>query len=165
MEDQDDAANLQFASVWKQAQCLNICEVEQLLKVPFLQGEASGATKQHLEMAFKHARRFGRLKDSQALQELRMALEDWEAPSTSGSNVNDSRLAAFEQSQLVNLAPSDSDEAQALIPSLCRFSSVDISSLLDMIGSFMKVSFPISGTSLSQLETPRPSLSYGDTRY
>ena len=160
MAEQEDSAKLFFEGVWKHAQSLNICEVEQLLKVPFLQGEASGATKQHLDMAFKHARRFAKLKDTQALQELRMALEDWEAPSTSGSKVANSKLAGFEQAQLVNLVPSDSDEAQALIPSLSRFSPLDVASLLEMIGSFMKMSFPALGSGLTQIDAPRPPLTF-----
>jgi DNA-directed RNA polymerase II subunit RPB4 len=162
MDDQEDAGSLQFDIVWKNAQCLNICEVEQLLKVPYLQGEASGATKQHLETAFKHSRRFGKLKDSQALQELRMALEDWEAPSTSGSNVSDSKLAAFEQAQLVNLVPSDSEEAKALIPSLFRFSSIDITGLLDTIGSFMRTAVPAMSQNYSLGGSGTAPLSYHD---
>ena len=130
MEDQQDSAKLEFESIWKNAQCLNICEVEQLLKTPFLQGEAAGSTKPHLDMAFKHSRRFGKLKESQALQELRMALEDWEAPSSAGTQQVEWRLVPFEQAQLVNLVPSDSEEALSLIPSLDRFSPVDVSSLL-----------------------------------
>jgi hypothetical protein len=137
MEDKQDAASLEFHTLWKNAQCLNICEVEQLLKTPFLQGEASGVSKPHLELAFKHARRFGRLKDTQALHELRMALDDWEAPS-SNDNAGNHKLIGYEQSQLVNLLPNDPDETVALIPSLSRFSPVDISSILDTIGSFLK---------------------------
>lgn len=138
MEDQQDSAKLQFEGVWKTAQCLNICEVEQLLRGPFLQAEAAGDMKPHLESAFKHARRFGKLKDTQALQELRMALEDWETPSSAGSSENDVKLATFEQAQLINLAPGDADEAIALIPSLDRFSPVDVTSILDILATFMK---------------------------
>ena len=139
MEDQQDSAQLELGSVWTNAQCLNICEVEQLLKTPYLHGEASGQSKPHLEMAFKHSRRFGKLKDSQTLHELRMALDDWEAPSGSVGETN-SRLASFEQAQLVNLTPNDAEEAVAMIPSLARFSPVDITSVLDIIASFMKSS-------------------------
>ena len=89
-------------------------------------------------MAFKHSRRFGKLKESQALQELRMALEDWEAPSSAGTQQVEWRLVPFEQAQLVNLVPSDSEEAISLIPSLDRFSPVDVSSVLDIISSYMK---------------------------
>ena len=138
MEDRQDASRLEFDTIWKTSKCLNICEVEQLLKTPFLQGEASGQRKHHLELAFNHARRFSKLKDSQGLQELRMALEDWEAPSSSGINESDARLAPYEQAQLVNLLPADAEEAIALIPSLDRLSPVDISAVLDMIGSFIK---------------------------
>ena len=138
MDDQQDSARLEFDSVWKNVQCLNICEVEHLLRTAYMQGEASGNTKPHLEMAFKHARRFSKFKDSQVSQELRMALEDWEAPSSTGSIQSDIRLAPFEQAQLVNLVPSDADEAIALIPSLDRFSPVDISSVLEILMSFMK---------------------------
>lgn len=139
MEDQQDSAQLELGSIWSNSQCLNICEVEQLLKTPYLHGEASGQSKPHLEMAFKHARRFGKLKDSQTLHELRMALDDWEAPSGSISE-GSARLASFEQAQLVNLTPNDAEEAMALIPSLARFSPVDITSVLDVIASFMKSS-------------------------
>ena len=138
MEDQQDSARLELGSTWGNAQCLNICEVEQLLKTPYLHGEASGQSKPHMEMAFKHARQFGKLKDAQTLHVLRMALDDWEAPSGSGSGPLDSRLASFEQAQLVNLTPNDAEEAVALIPSLSRFSSVDVSSVLDLLASFMK---------------------------
>lgn len=138
MEDQQDSSTLEFSAIWKNAKSLNICEVEQLLKVPFLQGEASGTTKNHLEMAFKHARRFAKLKDSQALQELRMALEDWEAPSNKSAEGIDGRITGFEQAQMVNLLPGDADEALILIPSLKRFAPVDISSILDIINSFTR---------------------------
>lgn len=138
MEDLQDSANLEFDSIWKEAKCLNVCEVEQLLRTPYLQGEAVGATKPHLEMAFKHARRFSKLKDAQALAELRMALEDWEAPSSVGTAQSESRLTPFEQAQLVNLIPGDAEEAMSLIPSLLRFSPVDVGSVLDIITSFMK---------------------------
>jgi DNA-directed RNA polymerase II subunit RPB4 len=143
MDDQQDSARLELGSVWSNAQCLNICEVEQLLKTPYLHGEASGQSKPHMEMAFKHARRFGKLKDSQTLHELRMALDDWEAPSGAVSGQIDARLASFEQAQLVNLTPNDPDEAVALIPSLCRFSAVDIATVLDIIASFMKGSMTV----------------------
>ena len=138
MEDQQDSAALDFAATWRNAKSLNICEVEQLLRIPFLQGEASGTTKPHLEMAFTHARRFARLKDTQALQELRMALEDWEAPSNLLSSGADGKLAGFEQAQLVNLLPADPDEAVVLIPSLKRFAPIDITSAIDVINSFTK---------------------------
>lgn len=138
MEDKQDSASLEFDEIWKNAQCLNICEVEQLLKTPYLQGEASGISKAHLESAFKHARRFAKLKDTQALHELRTALEDWEAPSGASSGGAGSRLASFEQSQLVNLLPNDAEEAITLIPSLSRFSAIDISAVLDTIGSYVK---------------------------
>ena len=152
MEDQQDSGRLELDPIWKNAQCLNICEVEQLLKTPFLQGEAAGSTKPHLEMAFKHARRFSKLRDSQALQELRMALEDWEAPSSTGTNQIDARLAAFEQAQLVNLMPSDADEAIALIPSMIRFSPIDVASVLDVLNSFMKPGGVIA-SSMSQIDS------------
>ena len=138
MDDQQESSRLEFDLTWKNAKCLNICEVEQLLKTPFLQGEASGQRKQHMELAFNHARRFSKLKDSQGLQELRMAIEDWEAPSSAGIDQAEARLAPFEQAQLVNLLPADAEEAISLIPSLERFSPIDISSLLEAIGSFIK---------------------------
>ena len=138
MEDQQDSARLQFGSVWKNVQCLNIGEVEHLLRTAYMQSESLGNTKPHLEMAFKHSRRFSKFKDSQSLQELRMALEDWEAPSGTCSLQTESRLASFEQAQLVNLVPMDADEATSLIPSLDRFSPVDVSSILDILLSFTK---------------------------
>lgn len=143
MDDQQDSARLEFDSVWKSAQCLNICEIEQLLRGPYLQAEAAGDMKPHLETAYKHARRFSKLKDSQALQELRMALEDWEAPSSAGLQDTESKLVPFEQAQLLTLAPSDADEAMSLIPSLDRFSPVDVSSILDIIVTYMKTGGPL----------------------
>ncbi len=131
MEDTQDAGLLKFDLIWKTAQCLNICEVEQLLRGPALQ---QSSQKGQLESAFKHARRFARLRDSQSLQELRITLEEWEAQSAVGDN----RLSPFEVAQLVNLVPSDVDEAKALIPSLDRFSPVDIGYVLETIQSFMK---------------------------
>jgi hypothetical protein len=140
MDDQQDSARLELGSIWVTAQCLNLCEVEQLLKTPYLHAEASGLSKPHIELAFKHARRFGKMKDTQTLHELRMALDDWEALSGMNNGQTDIRLAPFEQAQLVNLTPNDADEARALIPSLSRFNAVDITSVLDVIASFMKTS-------------------------
>ena len=153
MEDHQDSAKLEFDSIWKEAKCLNICEVEQLLKTPYLQGEAGGATKPHLEMAFKHARRFSKLRDAQALAELRMALEDWEAPSSVGTNQSDSKLSPFEQAQLVNLVPGDAEEAMSLIPSLLRFSPIDVASILDIISSFMKLGGAPGASIIGQLDS------------
>jgi len=146
MEDQQDSAQLDFHGIWKNSRCLNICEVESELRIPFMHSEASGSTKPHLQMAYTHAKRFAKLRDQQSLQQLRGALEDWEAPHGSNANrgneteTSQSRLAPFELAQLVNLVPNDVDEAVSLIPSLERFSPVDLSSVLDTIASYMRQS-------------------------
>lgn len=161
MEDQQDAARLDFDGAWKNVQCLNICEVEQLLRTAYMQSEATSSTKPHLEMAFKHARRFSKFKDSQSSQELRMALDDWEAPLSEGSLSSEARLASFEQAQLVNLVPTDAEEAVALIPSLDRFSPVDISSVLDILMSFKKSGYTgAAPRSTAEANGRNPPLSY-----
>jgi DNA-directed RNA polymerase subunit F len=148
MEDNQDSSRLGFDSVWKNAQCLNICEVEQLLRGPFVQSEASATTKPHLQMAYTHAKRFSKLRDPQAQQELRMALEDWEAAMNASSSNNreqsESRLAPFELAQIVNLVPNDVDEAISLIPSLDRFSPVDIAAVLELVSTYMKTGGPVT---------------------
>ncbi len=156
MDDQQDSARLEFDKVWKSAQCLNTCEIEQLLRGPYLQAEASGDMKPHLETAYKHARRFSKLKDSQALQELRMALEDWEAPSSAGLQQSEAKLVQFEQAQLITLVPGDADEAISLIPSLDRFSPVDVSSILDIIVTYMKTGGPLPQQSQVDFNMAQP---------
>ena len=143
MEDTQDSSKLEFDTVWKTARCMNICEVEQLLRPYFIQSEASGTTKPHLQMAYTHAKRFAKLRDTQAQEELRMALEDWEATMNASSREpSASRLAPFELAQLVNLVPNDVDEAVSLIPSLDRFSPIDIGVVLDIVSTYMKTGGP-----------------------
>jgi len=154
MEDTQDSSKLEIDAVWKHAQCLNICEVEQFLRVPFVQSEGMGTTKPHLQMAYTHAKRFSKLRDTHAQQELKMALEDWEATMNAtaigGREPTESRLAPFEQAQLVNLVPGDVDEAVSLIPSLDRFSPVDLGAVLDIVSSYMKTNGMV-GTAVSQI--------------
>ena len=151
MEDQQDSASLDFHQTWRNARCLNICEVENELRQPFMLSEASGTTKPHLQMAYTHAKRFSKLRDTQALHQLRSSLEDWEAPhgasgnQQSESEMSQARLAPFELAQLVNLVPGDVDEAVSLIPSLERFSPVDLSVVLDTIAGYMRQSSNIGG--------------------
>lgn len=145
MEDQQDSAHLDFQGIWKTSRCLNICEVENELRIPFMHSEASGSNKPHLQMAYAHAKRFAKFGE-QERQQLRAALEDWEAPHGSNENrksesdMSQSRLAPFELAQLVNLVPNDVDEAVSLIPSLERFSPVDLSSVLDTISNYIRQS-------------------------
>ncbi|KAF4691609.1 hypothetical protein FOZ60_015189 [Perkinsus olseni] len=83
MEDHQDSAELNFDPVWQKAQCLNICEVEQLLRQPYarlVESGRSSAKTQCLEQSYKHALRFSKITDPEALTELRAALEDWEPP-------------------------------------------------------------------------------------
>jgi hypothetical protein len=143
MEDQQDSARLEFHQVWKNARCLNIGEVEERLRLPFMHGEASGSTKPHLQMAYTHAKRFAKLRDPQRLIEIRSALEEWEAPQGSAmqqdaNELIQSRLVPFEVAQLVNLFPNDADEAVSLIPSLERFSPIDLTSVLDILQTYMR---------------------------
>jgi len=151
MEDQQDSANLDFHQTWRNARCLNICEVENELRNPFIQTEASGSTKPHLQMAYTHAKRFSKLRDPQVLQQLHSSLEDWEAPNGTTAPQQDdgdmphTRLAAFELAQLVNLVPNDVDEAVSLIPSLERFSPVDLTVVLDIITGYIRQSSATGG--------------------
>lgn len=151
MEDQQDSANLDFHPTWRNARCLNICEVENELRQPFLLSEASGTTKSHLQMAYTHAKRFSKLRDLQSIQQLRSSLEDWEAPhgatgnQQSDADMSQVRLAPFEIAQLVNLVPTDVDEAVSLIPSLERFSPVDLTVVLDTIAGYMHPSSSLGG--------------------
>ena len=139
-EDQD-AASLKFVDFWKTAQHLNICEVESVLRGPFARMNAEGKLHPHLDKAYRHTLKFSRVRDVQALQQLRVALEDWEPPSSIGSLITDEslRLAPFEVAQLVNLMPADSEEAKALLPSLDRFQASDVLSVLEILGNYSKL--------------------------
>ena len=140
MSDDFDAAALRFGDLWKTAQHLNICEVESVLRAPFSRMQPSNP-QPHLDRAYRHALRFSRIRDVQALQQLRVALEDWEPPSSLGSLVTDEsmRLVPFEVAQLVNLMPADAEEAKAVLPSLERFPAGDVLSLLEIMGSYAKL--------------------------
>ena len=141
MDEDQDAGTLKFANFWKNAQSLNICEVESVLRGPFARMNSEGRTIGHLDKAYRHSLRFSRIRDVQALQQLRVALEDWEPPSSIGALVDTAelRLAPFEVAQFVNLVPADPDEAKALMPSLDRFSNSDILSVLEIIGQYSKL--------------------------
>ena len=52
----------------------------------------------------------------------------------------------------MNLMPSDADEAIALIPSMIRFSPIDVASVLDVLNSFMKPGGVIA-SSMSQIDS------------
>jgi len=142
MEDKEDAATLQFPDFWQAAQSLNISEVESVLRGPFTRMTTEGKISAHLDKAYRHSLKFSRIRDLQQLQQLRVNLEDWEAPSAMGA-LQDSgklmRLAPFEVSQFVNLMPTDAEEAKALMPSLSRFQTSDVMAILEILGSYSKI--------------------------
>jgi DNA-directed RNA polymerase subunit F len=135
-----DAGTLQFPAFFANAQALNICEVESILRGPYSRSQTAQEGS-HLSRAYKHALKFSRIRDVQALQQLRIALEDWEPPSSLGAIVTseDSKLNPFEVAQLVNLMPVDVDETKALIPSLGRFTNSDVLSALEILGQYSKL--------------------------
>ena len=142
MDEKDDAARLQFSAEWQNAQCLNISEVESVLRGPFARMTTEGKISQHLDRAYRHALKFSRIRDLQQLQQLRVSLEDWEPPSALGALAQDAdsvRLVPFEVSQLVNLMPTDADEAKGLIPSLSRFQNSDVMAALEILGNYSKL--------------------------
>ena len=142
MDSQDDAATLQFSEIWKNAQGLNISEVESVLRGPFTRMTTEGKISQHLDRAYRHALKFSRIRDIQQLQQLRVNLEDLEPPSALGAlaqDVDSVRLAPFEVSQLVNLMPTDADEAKSLMPSLTRFQNSDVMAALEILWNFSKL--------------------------
>jgi DNA-directed RNA polymerase subunit F len=142
MEDKEDAATLQFSDFWATASSMNISEVESVLKGPYQRMANEGKISHHLQRAYLHALKFSRIRDVQQLQQLRVNLEDWEAPSAMGAlqdNAKQTRLDAFEISQIVNLMPTDADEAKALMPSLCRFQNSDVMAILEILGSYSKI--------------------------
>ena len=137
--DEQDAGGLRFSEFWRGAQHLNICEVESVLRGPFARMNAEKSARlPHLDRAYRHAFRFSKIRDVQALQQLRVALEDWEPPSSQGQTVvaDMDRLAPFEVAQLVNLFPESPEIAKALLPSLDRFQNADINSILEFLGQF-----------------------------
>ena len=141
--DEQDAATLRFSEFWRGAQHLNICEVESVLRGPFARMTAEKKFLPHLDRAYRHAFRFSKIRDVQALQQLRVALEDWEPPSSQGAALLDSdRLAPFEVAQLVNLFPESPEIAKALLPSLDRFQNADINSILEILGQFANLQPP-----------------------
>ncbi|EER16647.1 DNA-directed RNA polymerase II 16 kDa polypeptide, putative [Perkinsus marinus ATCC 50983] len=135
MEDHQDSAELNFDPVWQKAQCLNICEVEQLLRQPYARLVESGRTSaktQCLEQSYKHALRFSKITDPEALTELRAALEDWEPPTAAQGG----KLHSFEMAQLVSLLPENASVAKSLIPSMSRYSDNDLDQLLADITTY-----------------------------
>ena len=142
MDDTEDAATLKFSDFWKNAQSLNISEVESVLRGPFARMTNDGKISQHLDRAYRHSLRFSKIRDLQQLQQLRVNLEDWEPPSALGALAQDAdsvRLAPFEVSQMVNLMPTDAEEAKTLMPSLARFQNSDIMSALEILGNFSRL--------------------------
>eukprot|EP00741_Cyanophora_paradoxa_P021649 tig00000241_g20895.t1 len=131
-EEGEDAALLKFSKDFADAHVLTNSEVAIILDHRQSKSFSGEADSKNLTQTFHktlaYTKRFSRIKNQQAVSELRSMLE--------GRHSGDKKLEPFQLVSLVNLCPETAEEARALIPTLDRFDDAELDEMLKDIASF-----------------------------
>ncbi|KAK1444609.1 hypothetical protein BgAZ_105150 [Babesia gibsoni] len=125
MEPHRDGNKVEVDEEFKNAKCLNLCELHLILGDQLrLQHKRNEAAKQLIKTSHDYASRFAILKFRSAIVDIRTTIE------------RDGSLHEFEMASLVNLLPKSVDEAKSLIPSLSRIPDERIEEILELLESY-----------------------------
>eukprot|EP01137_Pigoraptor_chileana_P027005 Opistho-2@9055 len=132
IQQEEDATELRFGTVFNNAHCLLLSEVRVLLEGRLEESKKleSQGFEQSLPEAFtktlSYAQKFSSFQNGEAIMEIRKSL------------LEDKKLHEFEVASLANLCPETVEEAKSLIPSLMgRYENDDdLQELLDVIKNY-----------------------------
>lgn len=125
MDSGKEANRVEVDEEFKNAKCLNLCELHLILGDQLrLQHKRNEAAKQLIKTSHDYASRFAILKFRSAIVDIRTTIE------------RDGLLHEFEMASLVNLLPKSVDEAKSLIPSLNRIPDERIDDVLELLESY-----------------------------